>query len=137
MKKLLIAALAALFLAAPAYADDIWGDGFRRMQGDEIASDTATQFTYDWGFWSSAVRICAEDDSALVYIRLGTVAATSSTIFIDGLAQGSAIGSAAPHFGKGDGTDVNCMVYPVRATAMTFHQTTAGTVTMALQVFGK
>ena len=136
MKRLLWAAIAVMFFAVPAMADDISGGPYKRMQGDIIESDTATQITYDWGFNSNAVRVCAEDDSAEVYMRLGTTdSVTSAAIFTDGQ-DGTLAGSAAAMFGSGDGTDVNCLSFPVRATAMTFHQATAGTVTLHVQVFG-
>lgn len=135
MRNLLLVVI-GLFMAVPAYADDIMGGPYTRMNGDEVASDTATQITYSFGYWSDNIRVCLEDDSAQMYMRLGTVAATSSTIFIDGL-SGSLAGSAAPLFTSGDGTDVNCQNYPVRANAVTLHQVTVGTATAHVQVFGK
>lgn len=137
MKHLVALALAAVLFVPAAHADEVTGGPYRSLYGDYVAQDS-TLTTVSWGFESSAVRICMEDDSARVYMRLGTVSATSSTVFMDG-STGILAGSAASMFGTGDGTDVNCQTFPVAASAITFHtgsDSTTNNATIDVQAFG-
>lgn len=142
MKHLVALALAAVLFVPAAHADEVSGGPYRSLYGDYVsfAVDGATLATVSWGFESSAVRICMEDDSGRTYMRLGTVTTTeaSSSTFTNGMA-GTLAGSAASMFGQGDGTDVNCQTFPVAANAITFHtgsDTVSGTATLDVQVFG-
>lgn len=139
MKHLVALALAAVLFVPAAHADEVPGGPYRSLYGDYVAQDS-TLTTVSWGFESSAVRVCLEDDSARVYMRLGTVTTTeaSSSTFLNGMA-GSLAGSAASMFATGDGTDVNCQTFPVAASAITFHtgsDTTTNNATLDVQVFG-
>lgn len=142
MKHIVALALAAFLLVPAAHADEVSGGPYRSLYGDYLtfATDGSTLATVSWGFESSAIRICLEDDSSRVYMRLGTVTSADATSasFTDGMA-GTLAGSAASMFGQGDGTDVNCQTFPVAASSITFHtgsNTVSGTATGDVQVFG-
>jgi len=136
MKKALMAVFAVFLFAFPAVADEYPDTPYGRANGDYVPADSATQTSFSWGYDSKAVRVCLDDDSALMYVRLGTVAATSSSVFIDG-STGILAGSAIPVFGGGDGTDAKCHVLPVRARSLTVHVVTAGTSSAQVTAFGQ
>ena len=161
MKKLLLAALGALFVI-PAYAGDFTVNppdrGYSTVLGDYVTFST-TNTVFDFGVESKAVQICSFHPGSIVYMRRGTkivpvtgqtdasgvneatadasrmtVAATSSTVFQDGnqAHPESAMPISTPStLTSGE----NCSVYPIRTRGLIFNVDTAGTASLDVRVF--
>ena len=131
----LLALLGAFFIAGSAYAAD-WpaGEKYNQVTGTRVTLNaTSTQEAVDFGFRTSAVRICVVADSgggsnSPTYVRVGTtLTATQSSDFIDG--DGNQGANPAMVIGEGgDGTDRNCEIYPFVVRGLIFHATLNSTV---------
>lgn len=160
MRKLLIAACAVFFVTVglPAYADGPttpdWLRDVSRAVGDEMStatSATATSAAFNFGFKSKYVVMCITDASSKAYFRFGTsitgsaataaadttgltLAATSSTNFIDG-ATSVLAGSAMPMEGEDSGLGNSCHGYPWKTRGLVMHTPVTGSSTVDVWAF--
>ncbi len=164
MKKLLLAALAVIFVSVPVMAQDmptyvpsVDRNGaplfIKNLYGERI-SMTSTTDIVDFGFTSDYVTVCVEGDAtALVYFRFSragvTAGATSSALFISGAGGTSATGRAgvivSPSIGRAfPATAVNaaftsrdiCQTHAWAIGGIEFHVETAMTATLSVNAYG-
>ena len=116
------------------------GQSFTQIFGQVVGLDSAADATLnavDFNFRSDRIDLCLQDDSAVVYFRLGDTLptnATSSANFIAGVA-GSLPSRAAPLFSSGDGTDVHCLILPIQANGVVLHS--AGNATVNVRAYAE
>jgi hypothetical protein len=157
MRKLLFAALAAIFMSGTAFADsDIQGvfgslnDSAKRQSVERVTgksmfagaggATSLTLDTFDWGFKSNFVKLCVQAGATVntpAYLQFGVGNVdnvSTSNIFIDGpdsTDNPTIFNTRAKAItGGGDGSDQFCTTQAWRTTGLSLHSVTSGTITV-------
>lgn len=170
MNKLLLGVVIALFAVVGAANAQQANSGvgiydgagpYTRMAGKRaVITSSQTNNTFNWQFWSRAVRVCIQNQNITagqagtvnaVWFRMGstlsdspsvgaadtsgmTIVATSDSLFEGGNANQVGIGLPAPAISASASDGTNCVTMPIRSRGLILHSTVASTTD--IMVFG-